>query len=588
MLPKGFVCRGLALGALFFTFAGGAFAASASSAVGSENVAVADPNVPLPAGAPCTVDLFDGDTFNNYSTRPFSYAPPAGCPGPWSKVVLDADFGVTAGIQYDRTASIWLGGVNLYFGTTQEPDPTVAQNWRVERDVTDYSALLSQPGQGQAVVYNIVNSTYTGVIHGDARLLFYRPTKAEPAAAVPDAIYPLGSDPLGNTVALNTSTDQLAKTLSLPANVVRAYLDVFAQSQNDDEFWYTCVPDQYAAETQECGGGNFREVEISIDGQPAGAAPVYPWIFTGGIDFFLWEPTPDVRTLNFLPYRVDLTPFAGLLSNGVPHTVAINVAGANNYFSTTASLLVYLDPSASQVSGQIELNTLQSQPATPAISSTLSMDASGDVTGGVTTTLNRHFLIEGYVNTSQGHVVTLVESTVGFSNTEAFTINASTYAQQSIQLSSAENYSKSSIGSRLTTEYREQLRYPFNVNFIERVAADGSEKIPTTTHQSFEKTEEHAVGGVTQYSASVSNTVDSTDTLNFDASGNFTGHNGASEQTYVFDDSLGGCYQGSVGSRDNVVTSYSSGAGCPRNVNHLLWYSHPDGSPDNGDVIPNP
>ena len=55
----------------------------------------------------------------------------------------------------------------------------------------------------------------------------------------------------------------------------------------------------------------FREAEVSIDGTPAGVAPVYPWIFTGGIDPFLWQPIPGVHTLNFEPYRVDLTPFAG-------------------------------------------------------------------------------------------------------------------------------------------------------------------------------------------------------------------------------------------------------------------------------------
>jgi len=66
----------------------------------------------------------------------------------------------------------------------------------------------------------------------------------------------------------------------------------------------------------------FREGEISIDGAPAGAAPVYQWIYTGGIDPFFWEPIPGVQALNFCPYRIDLTPFAGVLSNGQPHTIA--------------------------------------------------------------------------------------------------------------------------------------------------------------------------------------------------------------------------------------------------------------------------
>lgn len=60
----------------------------------------------------------------------------------------------------------------------------------------------------------------------------------------------------------------------MPMNVERAYLDVIAQSQANDEFWYTCVPDQDATNLQSCGGTAFRETEVSIDGQPAGVASV--------------------------------------------------------------------------------------------------------------------------------------------------------------------------------------------------------------------------------------------------------------------------------------------------------------------------
>src|SRR5208337_727475 len=97
---------------------------------------------------------------------------------------------------------------------------------------------------------------------------------------------------------------------------------------------------------------------VTIDGQPAGVAPIYPWIFTGGIDPYLWRPIPDVHTLNFEPYRVDLTPFAGVLSNGQPHTVAVSVYNADDYFSATATLLLYLDAGSSQVTGAVTRNTI--------------------------------------------------------------------------------------------------------------------------------------------------------------------------------------------------------------------------------------
>jgi hypothetical protein len=165
---------------------------------------------------------------------------------------------------------------------------------------------------------------------------------------------------------LFTPTDQLATTFSLPLNVERAYLDVITQSQIGDEFWYTCVPDDVSSELQSCGGTAFREAEVSVDGQPAGVAPVYPWIYTGGVDPFLWEPIPAVQTLNFVPYRVDLTPFAGILSNGQPHTIALGVFNSNNYFSATATLLIFQDHSSQQVIGAVTENTIGKAP-TPSV-----------------------------------------------------------------------------------------------------------------------------------------------------------------------------------------------------------------------------
>ena len=265
----------------------------------------------------------------------------------------------------------------------------------------------------------------------------------------------------------------------------------------------------------------------------------------------------------------------------------MSVAGANNYFSATASLLVYLDPYARQVRGQIVRNTLQGQPATPAIGNTLSTDASGNITGDITTKLSRHFVIEGYADTSQGRVQTQVEGTVGFDDTQTFNIKASSYGQLSTQLTTAESYSRSSIGPLVTKEYREQVRYPLRVNFVQQVAADGSQADTTTVHQGYEKSDEHGVGGVTLYAANVINTVDNADTLDISAAETISGHSGQhSTQSFAFDDSLGGCYRSEVSALNDLVTGSSSGKGCPGGTNHVFWFSHPDGAPDNGDVIP--
>src|SRR5438105_3495600 len=89
--------------------------------IGSPNTATADPAVPRPRTKPCRVRLFTAVQFADFSPKSFDYAPPAACPGPWQKVVLEADYSVEAGRQFDRTATLWIGGVNVYFGTTAEP-----------------------------------------------------------------------------------------------------------------------------------------------------------------------------------------------------------------------------------------------------------------------------------------------------------------------------------------------------------------------------------------------------------------------------------------------------------------------------------
>jgi hypothetical protein len=141
--------------------------------IGSSNTVTADPPVPRPHETPCVVQLFSGFQFVNFNIQSFPFTPPANCPGPWKKIVFTADFNVTAGRQFDRTAIVDLGYVNIYFGTTPEPRSNLSPSWHVERDETDYAALFSSPQTGHVILGNLVNSTYTGVISGSAQLEFY-------------------------------------------------------------------------------------------------------------------------------------------------------------------------------------------------------------------------------------------------------------------------------------------------------------------------------------------------------------------------------------------------------------------------------
>ena len=537
--------------------------ALAAPTAGSPNTATADPPVAVPRTTPCVVPLYADLTFADFSPKLFSFAPPAGCSGPWAKVVLAADFSVTAGRQFDRTASIWVGATNVYFGTTAEPSRAVAPTWHIENDLTDYSALFTAPQPGMVQLDNLVNDTFTGVLHGSAELRFYPVERHGSPPVTADAVLPLSAGPSGGTVALATTASSLARTFTLPGNVERAFLDVYAQSQAGDEFWFTCVPDDLTGPLQSCGGTSFREAEVTVDGIPAGVAPVYPWLYTGAIDPNLWKPIPSVQTLNFAPYRVDLTPFAGVLSDGQPHQVAVSVFGANNHFATTASLLVYRDHRAARVRGKVTANTLAAAPA-PSVTADITVAADGTISGPVTVLSTRKFRIAGFVDTSHGRVTTEVDADIRFANRQRFDITDSLYHQRIAQTTTIVSRTSTSERGR-RTEQVAQLAWPVTVDFSFTVNADGTQAQTTTVDQQLERTTTSLVNGRLADFSILLNTVAPKDTLNFDAAGAVTGSTGqTSSQHYFSADLHGNCFSRELTAAAGVLTAVVDGKDCGR------------------------
>jgi hypothetical protein len=546
---------GVATLVVLLALGGRSLAQSMNRQVGTQFTVTADPLVPRPSGQPCKVSLFTAYQFAFFSesNQTFQYTPPAACAGPWAAIVFEADFSENAGEQFDRTASLYVANTELYFGTTPEPLFTDTNTWHVERDVTDYSALLSAPESGTMVLPNCTTdcpppyNTLNGVFTVDADLEFY-PLQGK-GQARPDAVLPLvqsnGNGGVNLPGFVYTPTDQLTTTFTLPTNIEQAYLDVVTQGQQSDEFWYTCVPDNLTTELQSCGGTAFREAEISVDGQPAGVAPVYPWIFTGGIDPFLWIPIPGVQTLDLMPYRVNLTPFAGLLSNGQQHTVAMNVLNVNSQFSVTGTLLLYEDHGSQQVTGEVTANTIKTP--NPVVTTNLHTNG-GNVIGTVSTTSQRQFEIAGYVNTSHGKIKTIVQQSVNFSNEQGFKITPTVYVQNISQLTPVNStVTQQGNGSSLSTE---SFLYPLNLGIT--VTFPNGETVETTTVQQ----EFKHITSNPSYSGSVDNLVTSKDSLNFNTGVN-TG--AGSSQQYTFADILGQTYGCGIASKSNVLRSVSSG-----------------------------
>jgi hypothetical protein len=527
--------------------------------IGSGNTATADPAIARPDTTPCVVTLFNNFAFADFSPKPFSFTP--ACPGPWAKVVLNADFSIQAGRQFDRTAEIWIGGVNVYFGTTSEPSGTVARSWHIERDLTDYSALFNTTQNGRVDLGNLVNSTFTSTLFGTATIQFYPLATHQDAPRTADLVLPLASDPTGGTAFLSNSTSTLSKSFTLPTNVERAFIDVVAESQAGDEFWYTCVPNDVANELQSCGGGAFRESQVTIDGTPAGVAPVYPWIYTGGIDPLLWRPIPDVQTLNFAPYRVDLTPFAGVLSNGQPHQVAVSVFGANNGFSTTATLLAFQDHGSNQLTGEVTRNTIGVP--NPNVVENLTTAPDGTITGSVTVDSSRIFRVEGFVRTSHGRIETNVRQNIQFSSRQDFNITNTAFVQNIKQ--------RTTITSETQTDGHgggnasQRFEWPLDLGFTFSVNPDGSGQQTTTIRQQFQSAAvQHGDGGPESFSV-VSNTVTPSDTLLFDSNFNITGSTGQqSTQDFFSNDSVSGCFSRQITASAGLLTSITDGALCKK------------------------
>jgi hypothetical protein len=533
--------------------------------IGSSDPATAEPTVKRPSTTPCVVHLFDDLAFADFNLKFFSYTPPANCPGPWSKVVFTADFTVSQGRQFDRTAAFYLGHANIYYGTTAEPRQTLSPSWHVERDVTDLSAIFKSAQTGEANIGNFVGvdngTTYNGVIYADAALEFYPANFRYPAPRVPDIVIPVNGAG-GDAGTLNTTSDQITQTLDLPENVESAYLDVIAQNQSSDEFWYFCVPDDQTSHLESCGNTAFRETEIWIDGKPAGVAPAYPWIFTGGIDPYLWEPIPAVQTLDMVPYRVNLTPFAGVLSDGSSHSLAISVYNAHSYFLATANLLIYTDHGARRVTGRLLSNSLSMAPNPVVQENITTPDGGATWTGSILTTSNRSFSIRGFVNTSHGHVETTVLQQVGFSNNQQFDVSPTTDIQNVQQGTTLRSATTTKDGPFETTKLQ-TFHYPLTIDFSYVVHPDKSQDQTTTVHQGWTKDEDTRLNGFPIYSSRTTNFVNSTDTLPFDSTGAFLGpQNSSASATYTWRNSLGECYSRTITAAAQKLTSVSDGASC--------------------------
>lgn len=631
-------------GACLVASGASAFAAALDPAAAGADPLQVEPRVERAAGTPCVVALLDNASIPATSVfgTNFTYTPPAGCPGAWSKVKLIIE------LRGPRQNGNPVSALSLHFN--EGPDPTTGWSsgalwagapqttgdipvWRMERDVTEYASLLRTSHSGLLSgrydndYFDFDESLQTPTAR--ALLVFYPATSQTPAQRVADVVVPISSYDPHYHLPIATFTG------TFPRNIERAYLDVVAHvsgtgSAGPSRYWFACTPDAVSAEfpylrnsfaigdlrhnfvshMQGCGGGNYREVEVRIDGRLAGLAPVFPWLGSSLSNSFrntVDTPAPAAQALNWMPFRVDLTPFAGLLNNGAQHTVEARLPGVENGL-VSGHLVLYVDRNRAIVPGAVTSNTLAE--STPTVTDTLVETTSSNegtvtrhLTGDLVTRSVRSFRISGYVDTSRGRIVSTVQQRNYFVNRNIFDVTASgvvalwedfdaDHGQKVRLTSSVDVTSRRVLGTTLLSEDKSYTSYPFILDYRNAGAHRSStefslanpERFSALVHQARVQRTSQFRRGTPRYTTSLLDVFDGT--REFTAPAGY--FNWGSAREYLFTDNRGGCYSAGLTTMEGSLETRTRGDACPNGVNGLRWWSHPDGSPDSMNWAPAP
>ena len=385
---------------------------------GYQNPVSAYAPVSRPDTRSCTVTAMQYDFSNSYSTGDYTgtLTPPTACAGKWNKVVLDW-YGSVSGVQYDRLAGVWIGGSEVFRTSTPEPDAK-GISWHVDQDLTQDIPLLTKSQPVDVELGNVYNSQYTGIYDITMKITYYMADAQNPPAQVANEVLPLSNtDSNGDSDWWDLTKGQTASlTETFPTNLTSASIEVYARGNGCEEFWYSNVPDSDSTNTAEnyCAGGTYREVGVEIDGQLAGVAQVFPVIYSGGINPLLWRPIMSVDSLRTEPYSLNLTPFAGLLSDGKQHTITlVPPADISDVWMIDATMFLTTDAHAAHTGGAVTKDTIA---AAPNLTTTITSPVSG--TNLITANASRDWTVSGYVDTSHGRVATTVSQHMTYKNVD--------------------------------------------------------------------------------------------------------------------------------------------------------------------------
>ncbi|XP_021856807.2 peptide-N4-(N-acetyl-beta-glucosaminyl)asparagine amidase A isoform X1 [Spinacia oleracea] len=377
--------------------------------------------------APCSHHLLSHDFAHTYSQPPVTalYSPPSHCPFTrYSSVVLEFT-STCKGRQFDRIFGVWLNGVELLRSCSAEPTRE-GIFWKVRKDITKYYSLLLQSNQTIAIYLgNVVDKTYTGVYHVNLTFHYY-PIENHGGKNhrklgnlyenFADLILPISRNlPLNDGLwfEVENSSDVESKSVSIPRNAYRAVLEVYVSFHENDEFWYTNLPNDYLVannmSNQQPGNGAFREVLVSLDGELVGSVWPFTVIFTGGINPLVWRPISAIGSFNLPSYDIEITPFLGKLLDGKPHDISFSVTNSLNVWYIDANLHLWLDNKVEVVKGQLLENNVESL-------TLWTKSHFKGLNGKFYAGASRSIMSKGWVESSKGYMTTISIQKFDFEN----------------------------------------------------------------------------------------------------------------------------------------------------------------------------
>lgn len=366
---------------------------------------------------------------------------------------------------------MYLGDIEVFRTSTSEPTPS-GITWTYFKNMDNYIALWREK---QTLIFdlpNVVDDTYTGILNTTLTATFFTIPGLPDSA---DTILPISAEGSAKNIPSAFEVDQGRSAIAsqkFPPNVKRAVVSLSATGQASEEFWYSNVPSKNVDTFEDTVGtlygySPFREVQLLIDGQLAGVSWPFPVIFTGGIVPGFWRPIAGIDAYDLRQNEIDITPFLGILSDGVNHKFEIRVVGINDdddanpeltenvgsYWLVTGTIFLFSDKEGAVTKGSKP--TFNTDPPKISLTSKFTKTPEGyNDTLTYMTSVERTLSISSSIQTSAGNASATWSQHITYNNQNYLTSMG--LNQLTIQTTSGTDSSSSG--------YQHDYNYPITLN----------------------------------------------------------------------------------------------------------------------------